>query len=1152
MYRELQASSERVGQTKLQNNIEQQHVKIFTAPSTLPPMADAIEVDTDVLFDPSKWIGAHKIYKDVPTEVSDACIAARKIPLIVTAKFPHPTLPVSEFLEVKLPDIYYSANKYRTKDWFSTDSPNCDAATLWSITSIPPLHFARDLENDFPQKWLNGAMSIRDPHNRSLCLPLSAVSFYLKIHDLHAAQEKWIESVEWARDEIPDCNPDIFLSVGWNAVHPGAPDGQLDWTRLAGDEWLSGQIIDAMAADIQSRVAAIPALDECVTVAPLSFQRAIVAVSKQKTPSKYTVGLLQSYKDSVDAGKSRLYFPLHVNGNHWIAFFIDFVRRVFGYGDSRSHAVKFAAADFISHLQKWLEGSFSGTFTNLGDIMPHAHQLDFIHCGIYFANTTEHAVFKTPIITSHHLCRPLRMHWLRTINQNALLASGDATPLLVNHNFPDLGPEDFFEQDIPPVPMTSSSALLIAKLMTAVPAISVSPISPSHFRPPSPDPPRLESPPLPPPKKTKAAGSVRKRTVDNNSDDSADSEEERRRRRLPVKKTSANGVKSRKTQTTADQRHRDFLKDVHTVKTSPGVLKGTPHEVFCMCTPDRPRQLHPTRSYDMHNWNIHQIKCELKTGIKPGARSVPNAKKTIVTTPKTSGGILGFFKPTIKLTTISEAPVAVKVTPPPPPATTKKVIVADKRLDASYFSGAGKWPTRLPPPVLVPEEIECRGLHGDGYQEYAWQKGTSYIGGVSATDWVRLAHAAFPYKNWDGAVESEAEPDSDIEAEPLPEKAIRAATSSLPDPVLLAMNGIKEERNNFASRTLYTDYEKQRLHESLITSARWHTHPNTGAVYARDCRSVTTSVTGTCSSCTALAKLPGLKRAIRRAREAAKLSRDDFAARWKKKLQFTPRMLSDSAAADVKASLANPAVLKILSAKAKHGPGGAFLALYQQAQAGDLDDKESFLAICNQFTDRVRREKDTTGRLMKGIRYSPELGQIAALMRSHGPRSGAQYDLLKGMIGGIGQRQLRRRIAKSTMKMVSSELCAENLAAAAEFGKLMNYEGPWIAAGDGTKLRPLLAVSSEYSEPGSAHVLGSTFPLSQVLFKSSEEQSKIISDVDAAKAIATQVWVLAIKIPLPNMPVFAVALIANNGRMKAQNLGFRAIACAWQIRVCSG
>ncbi|KAJ7195342.1 hypothetical protein GGX14DRAFT_404050 [Mycena pura] len=102
-------------------------------------MADVIEVDTDVPFNPSKWIGTRKIYKDVPKEVSDACIAARKIPSCVAVKFPALTLPVSEFLDLKLPSIFHGTKKYHTKGWFSTDLPNCDTVTLaqlvvvWSI-----------------------------------------------------------------------------------------------------------------------------------------------------------------------------------------------------------------------------------------------------------------------------------------------------------------------------------------------------------------------------------------------------------------------------------------------------------------------------------------------------------------------------------------------------------------------------------------------------------------------------------------------------------------------------------------------------------------------------------------------------------------------------------------------------------------------------------------------------------------------------------------------------------------------------------------------------------------------------------------------------------------------------------------------------------
>jgi hypothetical protein len=112
--------------------------------------------------------------------------------------------------------------------------------------------------------------------------------------------------------------------------------------------------------------------------------------------------------------------------------------------------------------------------------------------------------------------------------------------------------------------------------------------------------------------------------------------------------------------------------------------------------------------------------------------------------------------------------------------------------------------------------------------------------------------------------------------------------------------------------------------------------------------------------------------------------------------------------------------------------------------------------------------------------------------------------------------------------MISSELCAGNLFPAIDFAKLMNYDGPWIAAGDGTKvaqsihiisvsnlrpkLRPLLTMSTEFSGKDSAHVVGSTLPLCDVRFTNSQEQSKIISDIDTAKAIATQVWVLAIKV----------------------------------------
>ncbi|KAJ7167800.1 hypothetical protein C8R46DRAFT_1270204 [Mycena filopes] len=294
----------------------------------MDPDSDVIVLDTDRKFNAAQWIGTGKIYKNVPIEVSDAFTDATKIPKTLRATLPNPAISVTEFLAIKLPGLLEKPVG-QIHDWFSTDLPNCDPIpTLWALKSVPPRFFVAELIHGLPQEWLNGAKSICDPRQPSLRLPLCALRFFEQIHNLHQAQEKWANSVDWARDEAGH-DTAIFSTVSWDATHFGAPDGQLDWTRLVDDEWLSDSIMDAMMADLQSR-----ATDPTVIVAPLSFQRAIIAAATHENPSVYSVKLLEEYKRSLEAGKSKIYFPLHVNGNHWIAFMIDFVKRVFGFGDS--------------------------------------------------------------------------------------------------------------------------------------------------------------------------------------------------------------------------------------------------------------------------------------------------------------------------------------------------------------------------------------------------------------------------------------------------------------------------------------------------------------------------------------------------------------------------------------------------------------------------------------------------------------------------------------------------------------------------------------------------------------------------------------------------------------------------------------------------
>jgi hypothetical protein len=155
-------------------------------------IASVINLETDVRFDPSKWIRVGKIYKDAPVEVSDAFTDTRKLPPELQATLPGPTLSVTKFLELKFLGVLDRSTKFstQTNDWFSEEPPNYDPLAFWTLKSMPPRWLVDELENDCPQKWLNGAQSVLDPLDKSIRLPLSALAFYSRIHALLEAQEK--------------------------------------------------------------------------------------------------------------------------------------------------------------------------------------------------------------------------------------------------------------------------------------------------------------------------------------------------------------------------------------------------------------------------------------------------------------------------------------------------------------------------------------------------------------------------------------------------------------------------------------------------------------------------------------------------------------------------------------------------------------------------------------------------------------------------------------------------------------------------------------------------------------------------------------------------------------------------------------------------
>jgi hypothetical protein len=295
---------------------------------------------------------------------------------------------------------------------------------VWALKSIPPLQFILQLLADYPQAWLDGSASIVDHTDRTRHLPLWTVTFFHEVLKIKLAQDKWRESHYW----LPNSENFILDYVSWNTRHVGAPEGQLDWTRLISDEWLSGEIIDEMMRDIKARVSEDETLASSTIIRPLAFQFYITQLSRYGTqPKRYLADILAEVK----SGKTRMLFPIHYNENHWMAFIINFENRTFGFGmlleyiwtwDSRwsgdSYIYTGNPKIFIGYLTQWLAHLFPGPFTNLGDILQHSVQTDYIHCGVYTANTIEKELFDIPKLKQQE-CGAARIQWFKKFMDRA-------------------------------------------------------------------------------------------------------------------------------------------------------------------------------------------------------------------------------------------------------------------------------------------------------------------------------------------------------------------------------------------------------------------------------------------------------------------------------------------------------------------------------------------------------------------------------------------------------------------------------------------------------------------------------------------------------------------------------------------------------------
>ncbi|KAJ7739624.1 hypothetical protein B0H14DRAFT_3515756 [Mycena olivaceomarginata] len=123
-------------------------------------------------------------------------------------------------------------------------------------------------------------------------------------------------------------------------------------------------------------------------------------------------------------------------------------------------------------------------------------------------------------------------------------------------------------------------------------------------------------------------------------------------------------------------------------------------------------------------------------------------------------------------------------------------------------------------------------------------------------------------------------------------------------------------------------------------------------------------------------------------------------------------------------------------------------------------------------------------------------------------------------------------VEKSEDSLQNPYLVYENIARVKCLIDTIKYTGPVAVAGDCTKVRKRLTYSPDFG----GHILGSVLPFDQCIVENPEEIDAVIAKIMKAKAEASQVRAILVKVPLPHVPPQVVALIPIDGKDDAPKI----------------
>ncbi|KAF9784786.1 hypothetical protein BJ322DRAFT_1196341 [Thelephora terrestris] len=383
-----------------------------------------IDLTVKIQFDPSVWIGVKKVFSNsLPNEVYEKKREILKIPEPVRTRLPAPTALVNKFIEHPLPLQSGALSFHQTGEWFSTDAPTTPPEILLTRT-VPPERVLKTLDNAFGQKWFDGAASIVDPrfNNGTERFPLWVMSLWKETEKMIQHQKLWRSSVRWLESGTHPENvvaqaKDLINELPWNKSLRLGGTTTLEFAGFLGASWLSDTQINMMIRVLQNRLKTDVDTGKEVLVEPIEFTWELEAVGRGFTDPGSSPYLLR-LAEQVQNGVTSIWFPVNVNGCHWIAGKVDFEECTFAFGDSLAASGTAPPPDeVLKGLRKWFNQQFSSKLMNIGNVLQRPRQPDTYSCAICTMSTIGHGIFGDPLWT-HQDASVHRIRWLLTLSEN--------------------------------------------------------------------------------------------------------------------------------------------------------------------------------------------------------------------------------------------------------------------------------------------------------------------------------------------------------------------------------------------------------------------------------------------------------------------------------------------------------------------------------------------------------------------------------------------------------------------------------------------------------------------------------------------------------------------------------------------------------------